>query len=255
VSSPRKAPVVMFDLETIDSEVPAVGKPGQEDRCPAAPHHRILCAGALALDPETLCVRRRDDGTPGLSLLGGVGARELDVLLALRKTDQAGVHWLSYNGRGFDWAVIIARAMHYRLVWPGLFHQRLMHRYQADAHTDLQDELTWHGASAWPSASAMAQLVGFPGKGAVDGSKVNELALAGRRDDVEIYCLEDVVQQTAVAMAKGLVAGFFGPLSDEAKAMEKYRAAAQSLIDLVTQDARLERLKQQVNTGLFLAAA
>ena len=245
-----RPPIVVMDLETVRSEVPAVVKPGQEDRVPAAPHHRIVCAGLLALDAKTMCVRMRPDGAPALSLAGGPGASERDILVALRKADQAEVQWVTFNGRGFDWSVVIARCMRHRIVWPALFQKCLNGRYETGAHLDLMDQMTWFGASSWPSADAVAKSIGMPGKGDIGGSDVQRLVDEGRLADVEDYVLHDIVNEAGIAMVQALVSGFFG--KDESIALVAYQLAARSLVDLIDTDDRLLAMRPRLDRELFL---
>ena len=72
-----------------------------------------------------------------------------------------------------------------------------------------------------PSLSALAQLVGMPGKMDVDGSKVESMFAHGRYAEIRDYCLHDVVQTTFVFLRTELLRGRL--------TQDEYRVRAQSL--------------------------
>ena len=95
---------------------------------------------------------------------------------------------------------------------------------------DLADLLTDYGASRMPSLSALAQLVGMPGKMDVDGSKVQSMFEHGRHAEIRDYCLHDVIQTTFVFLRAELLRGRV--------TRDEYRARAQALWDALERDRR-----------------
>jgi predicted PolB exonuclease-like 3'-5' exonuclease len=96
---------------------------------------------------------------------------------------------------------------------------------------DLADVLTDYGASRMPSLTALAQLVGMPGKMDVDGSQVESMFAHGRYTEIRDYCLHDVVQTTFVFLRTELLRGRL--------THDEYRARAQSLWTALEQDPRV----------------
>jgi 3'-5' exonuclease len=102
---------------------------------------------------------------------------------------------VSFNGRGFDLPVLELAALRHGCRIPRYFAAGFRYRYSDEAHYDLYDFLTNCGMySVRGGFHLLAQLVGLPGKGEVDGAAVQELWEAGRLADIHAYCRRDVIQ-------------------------------------------------------------
>lgn len=110
---------------------------------------------------------------------------------------------ITFNGRGFDLPLLGMRAMKHQIDWQWWTKRR--HRfgsyYQELYHYDLQEQIGDFGATRHFGLDGLSKLLGFPGKGGIDGSKVRERWLAGGEADVEKYCMEDVFHTWMVYLA------------------------------------------------------
>jgi hypothetical protein len=103
---------------------------------------------------------------------------------------------VTYNGRGFDLPVLVHRSLKHRIT-PGrelLLKAVSENRYRPVMHVDLQDAVTFCGAS--PRYPMAAYAIGYGGrspKGEMDGAKVSIAVHEGRILDVVRYCLGDVL--------------------------------------------------------------
>ena len=105
------------------------------------------------------------------------------------------------NGRGFDMpdASRAAALTCAAVAMPWWFQDRnTRYRYSTDGHFDLMDFLADFGATKNARLDVYAKLIGFPGKVGVDGSQVQPMVHAGKLDEVNTYCLCDVVQTAAI---------------------------------------------------------
>jgi len=102
---------------------------------------------------------------------------------------------VTFNGRNFDLPVLELAALRHGCVMPRYFKGGFRYRYSDEAHYDLYEFVTNFGAySVRGGFHLLAQLVGLPGKGAVDGAGVQALWESGRLADIHAYCRRDVIQ-------------------------------------------------------------
>ncbi len=104
---------------------------------------------------------------------------------------------VSFNGRGFDLPVLELQALRYGIAAPGHFAQSgaARSRYLDTRHLDLCDFIANHGAIRLTGGmNLLLKMIGMPGKGATDGSRVQELYEADRMDEIHRYCRDDVIQ-------------------------------------------------------------
>jgi predicted PolB exonuclease-like 3'-5' exonuclease len=225
---------LVLDIETIpDPELPRVD---DSDRVPPPPFNKIVTLGCLLL--EDYAPRR----------LGVVGERKseaeilADFALWLDAKKPTVVTW---NGRAFDMPVITSRALRHGVSMPWWFRDRnTRYRYSTDGHFDLMDFLADFGAAKNARLDVYARLVGFPGKVGVDGSQVLPLVHAGKLDEVNAYCLCDVVQTAAIFLRVELLRGSF----DRAA----YRDLARGLLAFAGEQPRLAPVASQVDRARFL---
>jgi predicted PolB exonuclease-like 3'-5' exonuclease len=71
-------------------------------------------------------------------------------------------------------------------------HNNYINRYHA-RHTDLMDVLSMYQARATAPLDDISQLLGFPGKLGMDGSKVWDAYQAGGIREIRNYCETDTV--------------------------------------------------------------
>jgi 3'-5' exonuclease len=225
---------LVLDIETVpDPELP---RQDDSDRVPPPPLNKIVTLGCLLLEDY---VPRR------LGVVGG-GKGDEGAILA----DFA--HWLdskkptvvTWNGRGFDMPVITSRALRHGIPMPWWFTDRnTRYRYSAEGHFDLMDFLNDFGAAKSARLDVYAKLIGFPGKVGVDGSQVAPLVHAGRMDEVNAYCLCDVIQTAAVFLRVELLRGSIE--------RTRYKELATALLAFIDADPRLAPVSEKIDRARF----
>jgi hypothetical protein len=143
---------------------------------------------------------------------------------------------VTYNGRGFDLPVIVARCLHHGIGFGYYYRERdVRYRFSPAGHLDLMDFIADFGAAKRSRLDVLARLCGMPGKVGVDGKDVGPLVHAGRVDEVKNYCLCDVVQTASVFLRVELLRGEL----DRAG----YLAAMRSLLNTALVEPRVEALR------------
>ncbi|MGH7819167.1 MAG: ribonuclease H-like domain-containing protein [Candidatus Binatia bacterium] len=121
---------------------------------------------------------------------------------------------VSFNGRNFDLPVLELQAFRHGCPAPRYFNEKYGHRYRhsQEHHYDLYEFITNSGMYRVRGGFDLLQrLVGLPGKGAIDGSKVQELWEAGRLAEIHRYCERDVLQTYYLFLRIELVRGRLTP--------------------------------------------
>jgi predicted PolB exonuclease-like 3'-5' exonuclease len=224
---------LVLDIETIpDPELP---RQDDSEKVPPPPFNQIVTLGCMLLE----------DYAPKRLGVAGEGKSEGEMLADF-------AHWLdskrptvvTWNGRGFDMPVITSRALRHGVPMPWWFSDRnTRYRYSTEGHFDLMDFLNDFGASKSVRLDVYAKLVGFPGKVGVDGSQVAPLVHAGKIDEVNAYCLCDVVQTAAVFLRVELLRG----------SIEKarYKELAEVFLAFIDTDSRLAPVATKVDRARF----
>jgi hypothetical protein len=220
--------ILALDIETIrHPDVPPSDKDLAEDRCPAAPHHRIVAAAGVVL-------RARREGpadnhfwwieAQAARTFGEGSADERVILEHLARAFDEEPKLLTYNGGGFDLRVIIAAALEHGIQIPWLFSREVTYRYGSDGHEDLCDTLSQYGAARKGRQDAWARRCGLPGKMGVDGGDVAALVAEGKLEELRAYNLQDSGQLAGIWLRKEYVAGKL--------TADGYRMSAASLVSL-----------------------
>jgi 3'-5' exonuclease len=225
---------LVLDIETIpDPELP---RADDSDKVPAPPFNQVVTVGCLLLD---------DYSPKKLGVVGeGKDERAIlsDLASYLDKTQPTIVTW---NGRGFDMPVITSRTFHHGVPMPWWYGDRsTRYRYSPEGHFDLMDFLADFGAAKSSRLDVFAKLIGFPGKVGVDGSQVAPLVHAGKLDEVNAYCLCDVVQTAAIFLRVELLRG--------ALKREQFVAKGRELLAFGDADARVLPVMEAVKRESFL---
>lgn len=111
---------------------------------------------------------------------------------------------VSFNGRGFDLPMIMARAMCYDLSAAAYFEtndrdnnkskwENYRSRYDGRFHLDLLDHISDFGAVRGLKLDHICASVGLPGKYDVHGDQVLQLYYAGKQAKIDEYCRSDVL--------------------------------------------------------------
>lgn len=230
-------PYLVLDIETVlDPELP-IAESSEAERLPAPPHHRVVVIGALWFDPN-FDVRR-------IGVLGE-GKEEREILSDFVKLcDERRPCLVSYNGRGFDLPVIVARCLRHGIPFRHYFASRdVRYRFSPEGHLDLMDYIADFGAAKPSKLDVIAKLCGMPGKVGVDGKDVGPMVHAGKLEAVRNYCLCDVAQTAAVFLRVQLLRGELKP--------EPYQHAMRRLIELIKSDDRVAPVAAGLNEPRLL---
>ncbi len=234
---------LVLDIETVpDSDL---SWDAAVDGFPPAPFHQVVALGVLWLD-----------GEHSLKKLGAFGGEENappDESRVLGEfaefIGERHPTMVTFNGRRFDLPVLANRMLKHGVQFPAYYAGRsegpdYRYRYSDEGHMDLADLLTDFGASRMPSLTALAQLVGMPGKMDVDGSKVQSMYEHGRHAEIRDYCLHDVVQTTFVFLRSELLRGRLS--------RDEYRNRAEALWTALERDPRALPVLERANRARAL---
>jgi predicted PolB exonuclease-like 3'-5' exonuclease len=225
---------LVLDIETIpDPELP---RPDESDRVPPPPYNQIVTLGCMLLE----------DHVPKRLGVVGEHADEARMLTDFAQwLDSKRPTVVTWNGRGFDMPVITSRALKHGVPMPWWFNDRnTRYRYSTEGHFDLMDFLAGFGATKQARLDAYAKLVGFPGKVGVDGSQVLPMVHAGKLDEVNAYCLCDVVQTAAIFLRVELLRGTF----DRAR----YQELARGMLAFIDAEPRLAPIADKIARESFV---
>jgi predicted PolB exonuclease-like 3'-5' exonuclease len=117
---------------------------------------------------------------------------------------------VTFNGRHFDLPVLELAALRYGIAAPNYFAEPNSphYRYSDARHLDLYDFLTNRGAVRLRGGlDLLLKMIGMPGKGAIEGARVQELYEAGRMDEIHRYCRSDVIQTYFLLLRVELMRG------------------------------------------------
>jgi hypothetical protein len=207
--------VIVWDLETVpdlaaaarmldlpnatEAEVREALGPG----FPKHPLHKIVCIGALIAS-------RRPDGWC-IDALGAphIGERSEAKLISgfVDKIGQLRPRLVTFNGHSFDLPVLRYRAMVNRISAAGLRVRPYFHRYVDDA-LDLCDVLGSYIPGSKVRLDEVSKILGLAGKPeGVAGSRIEEMVLAGKIEEVARYCESDVLNTYRVWLIYELFRG------------------------------------------------
>lgn len=227
-----KAPFLVMDIETVLDPALPIAESSEAERLPAPAHHQIVAIGALWLTG--------DYGVRRLAVLGA-GKDEAGMLREFsRVLEERRPCLVTFNGRSFDLPVIATRSFRHGVALRHYYQaHNVRYRFSSEGHFDVMDYLADFGAAKPSRLDVIAKLCGMPGKVGVDGKHVGPLVHAGRLDEVQSYCLCDVVQTTAIFLRLELVRGEL--------LLEAYRHAMGGLLELVRGDERLRPVSEALD--------
>jgi 3'-5' exonuclease len=230
---------LVLDIETvIDPELPMGNKIDQQAQVLAPPpFHQVVAIGVLWMDAAYRVIK-----------LGIVGENKPEPQMLLdfvRFVQEKQPELVTYNGRGFDMPVIVARCLRHGICFKHYFQSSdVRYRFSPAGHFDLMDYLSDFGAARAVSLDTMAKVVGMPGKVGVDGKDVGPMVHAGRVAEVQAYCLCDVVQTAALFLRVQLVRGLID--------VDGYRVAMSALIETTRSDERLLPVHQGIDRARLM---
>jgi predicted PolB exonuclease-like 3'-5' exonuclease len=207
--------VIVWDLESIPDLAAAArmldlsNAPEAEVRealgssFPKHPLHKIACIGALIASRQPEGWRVDALGAPH------IGERSEAKLISdfVGKIGELRPQLITFNGHSFDLPVLRYRAMVNRLSAAGLQVRQYFHRYTDDA-LDLCDVLGSYVPGGKVKLDEVSKILGLTGKpDGVDGSRVEEMVLAGQIEEVARYCESDVLNTYRVWLIYELYRG------------------------------------------------
>lgn len=217
--SPDGASWLVYDVETVldpDVDPPergwkaGLGRKGavmeETEDFPSPPQCQVVSIGACALG-EDLSFQR-------LILFGrGLGESPMVWDFARYVKENPTLGWVTFNGRGFDVPVLAARLFRHGWQLPVYFNgprYGLRHRYsgpEQGSHIDLCDQLADYGGGRKSSLKHWCQSIGLPGKLEADGSTVASWYAEKKLEEIDRYCLLDVVQEALLFQRFMLLCG------------------------------------------------
>jgi 3'-5' exonuclease len=121
---------------------------------------------------------------------------------------------VSFNGRGFDIPLLELAAFRFGISVPGWFQgvgkafDQPRNRFNSTAHLDLCEFLTNYGATRFTGGlNLAANVLGKPGKMAVQGDMVQDMYDAGRLAEINDYCRCDVLDTYFVFLRTRVLVG------------------------------------------------
>jgi len=207
--------VVVWDLETVPDLAAAArmldlgAAPEAKVRealgsaFPKHPLHKIVCIGALVASRQSEGWRIDALGAPH------IGERTEAKLISdfIEKIGELLPQLITFNGHSFDLPVLRYRAMVNRVSAGGLQVRQYFHRY-TDHALDLCDALGSYMPGAKVKLDEVSKILGLSGKPeGIDGSRVEEMVLAGQIEEVARYCESDVLNTYRVWLVYELFRG------------------------------------------------
>jgi predicted PolB exonuclease-like 3'-5' exonuclease len=207
--------VIVWDLETVPDLAAAarmldLGDASEADvrealgsGFPKHPLHKIVCIGALIACRQAEGWRIDALGAPHIG-----ECTEAELISAfVERVGQLRPQLITFNGHRFDLPVLRYRAMVNRVSAAGLQVRPYFHRFSDDA-LDLCDALGSFSPGARVKLDEISKILGLPGKPeGVDGSRVQEMVLAGQIEEVARYCETDVLNSFRVWLVYELFRG------------------------------------------------
>ncbi|MEA2627442.1 MAG: 3-5 exonuclease [Candidatus Binatota bacterium] len=141
------------------------------------------------------------------TLAGDASGEETLVRAFWTRIEEFRGRWVSFNGRNFDLPVMELAALRYGCSAPRYFGGW---RDAADdgEHYDLYDFLTRGGSYRLRGGlDVLLRMIGHPGKGRIEGSRVQELWDGGCLDEIHRYCRRDVLLTYLLFLRIELVRG------------------------------------------------
>ena len=108
---------------------------------------------------------------------------------------------VTWNGRTFDLPVLIYRMFAYGMDTEWYYGDKEINNRYGKRHVDVMEAFCnfgTFGGYGRTSLDSVAKLSGLPGKMDVTGDSVAKMHEAGKYDDIQEYCLTDVLQTALV---------------------------------------------------------
>lgn len=178
-----------MDVETV-LDVDAAARAGFEDDGTFAPFplHALACVSLLV-------VERDAQAKPVFSLHSFTRETlsERGIVAWVERALSDSFEVLTFNGRGFDVPVLMARAALAGEYAPTIGRLHMQRRNSAGIHVDLLEAVTAFGAAPKVSLRQLCSAFSIPCKLTADAGDVASLVAAGAWSGVANYCETDVI--------------------------------------------------------------
>jgi hypothetical protein len=118
---------------------------------------------------------------------------------------------VDFNGRGFDLPLLTLSAFRFGLSCPRYFDDRESYGFRnrfTSKHLDLQEWITEFGSHRMTGGlDALAKMLGKPGKSGVKGVEVQGMFERGELQEINDYCLHDVLDTYFVFLRTRVLMG------------------------------------------------
>ena len=219
--------VLAFDIETVPDvasgrRLLALDGLGDADVARIMRQHRQQAAGTELMRHHlnrivAIAVVLRAGDRFRVWSLGGAGSTESELVERFFDgIERYSPNLVSWNGSGFDLPVLHYRAMVHGVSAPRYWESgdddqsfrwnNYLNRFHA-RHTDLMDVLAGYQARAFAPLDEIAQVLGFPGKLGMDGSRVWDAYAAGEIERIRAYCEVDALNTFLVYLRYELIRG------------------------------------------------
>ncbi|MBR9803805.1 3'-5' exonuclease [bacterium] len=122
--------------------------------------------------------------------------------------------FVTFNGRGYDLPLMEISAYRYGLSLPDWFNveaksfEQSRNRYNISRHFDLMDLMSNFGAARVTGGlNVLSNIIGKPGKTGIDGSQVQDMYDAGGVQEINDYCVCDVLDTYFVFLRSRVLTG------------------------------------------------
>ena len=141
------------------------------------------------LKGQIVCIGLAFDQEMPLSIYGmdekDLMVRFFSTIWDLPPQELASANWIAHNGHGFDFPYLWHRLNKYGLhdVFPNPKSSQMIDTMKLAGFTDYK---------AMYSLDNLCRFYGIEGKGDVSGKDVHDLVVAGKLDEIGVYCCNDV---------------------------------------------------------------
>ena len=116
---------------------------------------------------------------------------------------------ITWNGRTFDLPVLVHRMYSYGMDLAWYYRNKEISGRYGKQHIDLMDAFCNYGTFGHGRAhlDSVAKLSGLPGKTDVKGDNVKLMHEQGKYEDIQTYCLTDVIQTALIFLRLSVLSG------------------------------------------------
>lgn len=178
----------VLDIETIPNAA-AIAQAGVDPNAgfPAWSLHELACVSILTVDRDAMA-----HPTFEIATYSRVNLSERGIVASVERSIHDAFEVITYNGRGFDLPVMLARAAVTGEAAPTIARLHAQGRYARGVHVDLLEEVTAHGAAPRLRLLDLCSAFGIAVKQDCAGDAVATMVDQGAWPKIAAYCETDV---------------------------------------------------------------